>query len=144
MPDTTFAFKEVKATIQHPLVGQKVVNGEGIGTLTVSYADDLTQSDQGADGAVMVSKIESRRGTVALDIQQTSSLNKWLINYANAVQNASASQWAGGTFTMSENFTNGISVVASSLALQKRPDHVDAQNGGRVSWVFFSPNIVES
>ena len=141
---TTYAFKEVKATVSHPLVGQKTVNGEGIGTVTVAYADDLTQSDVGADGSVMVSKIESRRGTIALEIQQTSSLNKWLINYANVIQNAAASQWAYGLFTMSENFTNGINITGANLALQKRPDHADAQNGGRVSWVFFSPNITET
>lgn len=141
---TTYSFEDVKATVQHALVGQKTVNGTGIGTITIAYSDDLTSSDLGADGAVMISKVLSRRGTVTLEIQQTSSLNKWLINYANAVQNANASQWAGGTFTMSENFTNGISVVASNLALQKRPDHAAAQNGGKVSWAFFSPNITES
>ena len=141
---TTYSFKEVKVTISHPLVGQKVVNGEGIGTITVAYADDLTQSDLGADGAVMISKIESRRGTVTLEIQQTSALNKWLLNYVNAVQNAAASQWAYGLFTLSENFANGVNITAANLALQKRPDHADAQNGGRVSWPFFSPNITET
>ena len=144
MPDTTYSFKNVKVTISHPLVGQRVVNGEGIGTITVAYSDDLTQSDIGADGAVMISKIESRRGTITLEIQQTSALNKWLLNYANAVQNANASQWAGGTLAVSENFTNGVNVSASNLALQKRPDHADAQNGGRVSWPFFSSNITET
>jgi hypothetical protein len=145
MPDiTTYSFADVVAVFSHALVGQKSVNGLGIGSITVAYADNLTENDLGADGSVMITKVLSRRGTITLEIQQTSSLNKWLLNFANAVVNAGSSSWANMLFSLQEKFTNGVTVNASSLALLKRPDRKDEQNGGRVTWEFFSPTIAEA
>lgn len=141
---TTYSFEDVSFVFQHPLVGQKVVSGQGIGKINVAYTDNLTDSDLGADGAVMITKVLSRRGTITLEIQQTSSANKFLLNYANAVENADTSQWAAAGIGITELFANGVKINASNVALVKRPDHASEQNGGHVSWEFFSPNIVEA
>ena len=141
---TTYSFSAVSCTIQHPLVGQKVINGSGIGSITVAYSDNNTESDLGADGSVMISKVLSHRGTISIELQQTSSVNKWLVNLANALDNADASQWANGTVRIAENFTDGITTNATKVAIVKRPDHKNEQNGGRVSWELFSPEIIES
>lgn len=140
--NTTYSAGDVSCTMQHPLVGQRCINGSGMGSVSISYTDNLTESDQGADGSVMITKILSRRGIITLDIQQTSSTNKWLHNYANVVDNASSSEWAKGSMRIAENFENGLVTTASSLAIVKRPDRKDEQNGGHVTWEFFSPNIV--
>ena len=141
---TTYSFADVSFVMSHPSVGQKSINGLGIGKITVAYADNNTESDLGADGVVMPSKIASKRGTITLDIQQTSSLNKWLLNYANVVQNASASSWTSASININENFDQGMVTKATGVALQKRPDHSDAAQGDHVSWVLFCASIIES
>jgi hypothetical protein len=142
---TTYSFQDVTATIYHSSLGvSRTISGEGMGKITVAYTDNLTESDLGADGAVMVTKVLSARGTITLDIQQTSSANAWLIDRINTLVNADASEWAGWTITITENFDNGITISASSAALVKRPDRNDAQQGDHVSWEFFSPSIAES
>jgi hypothetical protein len=144
MDSTTYSFADVSCVMQHSLVGQKSVNGLGIGKITVAFTDNLTQSDLGADGNVMISKIASRRGTITFDIQQTSEFNKWLANYANAVQNASSSYWAAASIAINEKFDGGINTNATKVSLQKRPDRNDGQNGDHVTWVLESANIVQS
>lgn len=141
--NTTYSFSDVDVIISHPLVGQKSANGEGIGKLSISYTDNLTESDLGADGSTMISKIESGRGTITLEIQQTSSLNKWLLNYVNKVRNAATGQWAAAAITIEERFKDGVKVTALNVAPIKRPDKSNAQQGDHVSWAFFSPHIEE-
>jgi len=144
MENTTYSFLDVNFTISHPLVGQKSVVGEGVGTITVSYADNLTDSELGADGSVMIDKIDTSRGTVSLKLLQTSSVNKWLLNYTNAVRNADASSWAGATITIQELYDNGVLVTAVNCAPVKRPDRTNAQKGDYITWEFFSPHITEA
>jgi hypothetical protein len=140
---TTYSFEDVSFVIQHPALGQKIANGEGIGKITVAYTDNLTESDLGADGGVMISKVLSRRGTVTLEIQQTSSVNKWLLNLANTVVNGASSGWASASITITEKFDNGVTTTASQVALIKRPDRSLAQQGDHVSWELFAANISE-
>jgi len=134
---TTYSFADVSCTISHPLTGSKTVSGEGIGKILVSYTDELTGSDLAADGSVMITKIASTRGKVSFEIQQTSSLNKWLLAYANAVTNADASYWASASIAIGELFDNGVNTNANEVALVKRPDRSDAQQGDKVTWDFF-------
>jgi len=141
--NTTYSFADVTCVISHSSVGQKSVNGLGIGKITVAYLDNLTESDLGADGAVMVTKVESARCKISLEIQQTSSLNKWLLTYANTVRTAESSVWAGGTIKITENFTNGAAITASYCSLIKRPDRSDAQQGDHVTWEFLSTHTEE-
>lgn len=141
---TTYSFLSTSTTVSHPLIGQHVSNGEGLVSITVAYQDDNTASDIGADGNVMITKVKSRRGTIAIEAQQTSPFNKWMINYSNTVENAAPSYWAQGTIRATEGFDNGITISATQCAIQKRPDHKDEQNGGHVTWTMFSPNITES
>ena len=141
---TTYSFKDVNFTIKHSLVGQKNLDGTGVGRIVVAFTDDNTDSDLGSDGNVMVDKIQSKRGTVTLEIQQTASLNKWLTNCYNTVYNAATSYWAGITITVEEKYDNGINTTATGCAFRKRPDRTDDQKGGRVTWEFMSANITQS
>ena len=137
----TYSFSRVTAVIQNALVGQKVVTGTGMGSVSVSYTDNNTESDIGADGNVMISEVVSHRGQISLEIQQTSSVNKWLHNLANVLDNASPNQFAGISIRITENFDNGLTTTAARASILKRPDRKDEQHGGRVTWVFFSPDI---
>lgn len=139
--DTTYAFEQVIATIQHPLVGQLVITGKGIGSISSSYMDNNAESDLAADGNVMVSKVRSHRGTITIELQQTSPANKWLHNLANVLDNADPNEFLGTSIRVAENFRNGILYSAARATIQKRPDKKDEQNGGRVTWVFFTPDL---
>lgn len=138
---TTYGFNKVTVTLQHSLVGQKVISGEGIGSISVAYQDNNTESDIGADGNVMVSEVLSHRGTISLELQQTSSANKWLYNLANVLDNSDPNQFLGISVRITEKFDNGLTTTAARASIQKRPDRKDEQNGGRVTWVLFSPDI---
>jgi hypothetical protein len=141
---TTYSFEDVACTIVHDSVGQKSMNGKGIGQLTIAYTNDLTGPDLGADGSVMITKVISRMGQITIEVQQTSSANAWLIEYANTVVEADSSEWAAGTITIEESFDGGVTTTATDCALLKRPDRSLKQQGDHVSWVFFSPHITQS
>ena len=55
MATTTYSFSDVSLVLSHPSVGKCTITGEGVGSVTVSRANDLTQHDVAADGSVMVS-----------------------------------------------------------------------------------------
>lgn len=140
----TYSFADVTFTVNSPLVGQKQVVGQGIGSIKTSQTDNNTESDIGADGTVMPTKVESARGQIDLEIQQTSSLNKWLTNWKNAHQNGSSSDWCGTTITIIENFGNGLTVSATGVSPMKLPDQTDQQQGQRVTWSFFCTSLTRS
>lgn len=140
----TYNFKDISFVISHPSVGQIQVTGQGIGDVTVSYSDNNTESDIGNDGVVMPTKVNSSRGTISLQIQQTSSLNNWLLNYFNTVYNGSTSLWSSASVTITELFTNGQKTVATGVSPLKRPDHSDQQQGQKKTWELFGADIQES
>jgi hypothetical protein len=144
MTNTAYSFTDVNLTLQDPLVGQTVIDGQGEGSIAFSFADDRAQQSIGADGSVMTSKIKSSRGTITLTLQQTSSKHKWLLNWANAVDSASASQYRGMSLTCNEKFDNGTNTTATGIVPQKIPDHTNEQAGGNIVWVLMSDNMSET
>ena len=90
----TYSFQEVIATFSHPSLGVVNVNGAGIGTLGVSMMSDRATSVVASDGEVVINKIKDRRGTVTIDLQQVSNLNKDLQKWFNYLENASSAEWA--------------------------------------------------
>lgn len=144
MANTTYSFKDVICTISCSLVGQKVITGEGIGSIKISYTDDNTASDIAANGDVMTSRIESDRGAISIELQQTSSDNVWLTNWFNALRNAESSAWASTSITLVEKFANGLKYVATGVSPKKRPDHNDQQQGQKVTWELESQSVQQT
>lgn len=143
MTGTSYSFADVSCIISHPLVGQRQLTGESAESVLVAYADDRTQSAIASDGSVMHSKIVSSRGTVTLELQQTSENNAWITNAVNTVDNAGTPAWSHWQIAIVENYDNGMKILAAYCALQKRPDRKNAQNGDNVSWPFLSMSISE-
>lgn len=125
----TYSFAYINFIINCPSYGQKSVNGLAIGDAAVTMQDNLTETDLANDGTVMPSRIESKRGNITLQIQQTSSLNNWLLGWVNKLKNSSPSVWASTYITIKENFSNGRAVTAKGVCPLKFPDHKDAQTG---------------
>lgn len=138
---TTYSFADVTMAISHESVGQKVVNGEGIGSIAIAFTNDRTTHDVSADGSVMVSKIRARNGTITLSIQQTSSVHEWLWKWFNAIETASASSWAKTTILI-----NGLgkNIFATGVSPQKQADQPFQQQGQQVSWTFMCADIQEN
>jgi hypothetical protein len=140
---TGYSALKYSGVISHPLAGQSTFSGSGMIKVNVSYLDNLTESELGMFGDPMVSKIESRRANITMEMQQTSALNSWLIAYANTVQAADAASWSGATITLTETYDNGITTTANDCAIVKRPDRSNQAQGDRVTWEFLSANCVE-
>ena len=62
----TYAFTDISATITHPAYTSFSIQGEGVGDITISKAQERTAHDIAADGSVMISKIAGNNGTITI------------------------------------------------------------------------------
>jgi hypothetical protein len=137
---TIYSFADVEFIISHPSLGRYVANGDGIGSIKVTMTTDRTKHDMAADGAVMVTKVEGRNGTVALAIQQTSALDKWLRNAYDYVETASADQWAEFGITIRSPIMTEL-INAYDVSFQIQPERPFEADGQQVTWSLMSANI---
>ena len=121
MSVTTYSFQDNNVSFNHPF-GNASSSGAGIGTISVAMTQTKTTHDVAADGSVMISKIEGDNGTIAITIQQTSQLHKYLKNWYNYINTSTdTSQWASMAININ-NKSLGDSVVATNVSPQKLPD----------------------
>lgn len=140
MNHSTYSFADVSLVFSHPAVGMVTITGEGVGTITISRANDVTQHDLAADGSVMVSKIYSKSGTAAIDVQQTSAAHKFLKRWYDYVQVAPTSEWAKASAVL-KHPAIGETIVMTGIAPQKRPDAAFQQTGQHVVWNLMATEI---
>jgi len=137
---TTYSFSDVNMVISHPNVGQHVSSGEGIGSISVSMATEKTEHNVASDGSVMVSKIPGDNGTIAITIQQTSTLNKWLLKWYNYLKAASTSQWAKTGITVRAPSMQDL-ITATGVSPQKLADKPYQAQGQLVTWNLMAADI---
>lgn len=141
MAYTTYSFSDVSMTISHPSKGQYIMEaGEGVGSITIANTNDNTAHDVAADGGVMVTKIRARNGTVAISMQQTSSLHKWLVNLYNYLEAAATDQWANTGITvrapkMQKKYT------MAGVSPQKPADEPFQAQGQNITWTLMAADI---
>ncbi|MCL6442070.1 MAG: DUF3277 family protein [Alicyclobacillus sp.] len=140
---TTYSFADVKLVISHPSVGRYVAEGAGLGSITVTMSTDRTAHDVAADGSIMVSKIAGNNGTIALQIQQTSGLNKWLLNLYNYLLTADTSEWAKIAVTV-RSPSMGDMVNATGVSFQNRSELSLQAQGQQRTWNLMAANISET
>ena len=138
--NTTYSFSDVSVIIAHPSVGQHIANGEGIGNINLSMTTDRSAHDIAADGSIMVSKVRARNGMVALTVQQTSELNKWLLKWYNHLEAATTSQWAETTVTVKSPVMKDL-ITATGVSPQKLPDRPYQAQGQLVTWSLMAADI---
>jgi hypothetical protein len=141
MATSTYSFSDTKITLSFPGQPIYVINGQGVGELTVSFVNDNTAHDLAADGSVMVSKIKADNATVALSIQQTSPLDKWLTNTFNYLNNALTPQWAAGTINISSSAGIFDDLNLAGVSFTKRADKPFQQQGQMVTWNFMAATV---
>lgn len=140
MSVTTYSFQDNNVSFNHQF-GNASSSGAGIGTISVAMTQTKTTHDVAADGSVMISKIEGDNGTIAITIQQTSQLHKYLKNWYNYINTSTdTSQWASMAINVN-NKSLGDSVVATNVSPQKLPDQPYQAQGQMVTWTLMAAKI---
>lgn len=139
---TTYSFDDVECTIIHPLVGQYVINGKGIGSISVTPSTEKTTHDVAADGSVMISKIAGDNAAINIEIQQTSELHKWLTNYYNVILLSPAAAWASASIIIRDP-VGGSLISAYDVAPQNKAEKPYQAQGQRITWTMLSGSCYE-
>ena len=135
-----YSFDDVNVTIIHPSVGQYIANGQGIGTLTITRANDNTAHELAADGSVMISKIKARNGNCAIAIQQTSDFHTWLKRWFNYLEFAAPSEWAE-TVIIVRSPNMQVLDTLTGVSPQKPGDQPFQQQGQNVTWTLMAADV---
>ncbi|MEK8128663.1 phage protein [Paenibacillus filicis] len=137
---STYSFSDVSQTISHPSLGQYVLNGEGVGSISVAMANDNTVHDVSADGSVMSSKIKVKNGTLQISVQQTAELNTWLLKAYNYAYTAPVNEWARFQIIIRAPLMKH-SVTATGVSFQKIADRSYQSQGQQVTWTLMAADI---
>lgn len=135
-----YSFEDTVLTISHPNFGTYSAYGTGIGSLSISYANDVTKHDVAADLAVVVSKWVAKNGTVTLDIMQSSDFNAWLKKFTAFLENSDTDQFALATMSIS-NKSTGDSYYCTGVSHQKRADNNFQSQAQNRSWTMMCASI---
>jgi len=138
-----YSFLDTTTVFSHPAYGQYIASGAGIGTATISMATDRSVQDVAADGNIMTSKVEGENGSMALAIQQTSGLHKWLLGLYNYLRSAPASEWNQLTVTL-DAAVMGDQNQLNNCSLQKRADRVYQAQGQLLTWTILAESVSEA
>jgi hypothetical protein len=143
---TTYSFKDLSGAFTHPLIAiPYVFTGQiGLGQVVVHMATEKTVVDTAADGSVQLSAVPGDSGTIAIECQQTSALNSFLLTWAylvkTALNNGDVSNWAAAGILL-RNTVDGSSHVASYVAPLNIPDKTYAAQGGKITWTMVCGDI---
>ena len=138
---TTYSFADVSFVFSHPKVGKFTFTGEGVGSISISRANDMTQHDVAADGSTMISKIVTENGTIAIALQQTSAGHKFLKKWLAYVTSAPTNEWAQASATLKHPAFGEI-INMSGISPQKRADASFQSAGQQVTWNLMAAKIV--
>ncbi|WHS97789.1 MAG: hypothetical protein LZT29_00666 [Pantoea stewartii] len=138
-----YSFMDITASLTGPTgvidLGYGSANSdEGI-VVTMSEAKNTMTI--GADGEVMHSLHAGKAGTVTVNLQKTSPVNKKLSLMYNA-QSVSSALWGNNVIVL-RNKASGDIVTARACAFQKQPDWNNPKVAGNVSWMFDAGKIDE-
>jgi hypothetical protein len=144
---TNYSFKDLTGAFVHPLVGSYILAGGnvGLGQITITNATDRTVHDTAADGSVMVSYIAGDSGAAAIEVQQTSDLHSFLLDWFNLIKtladNGDVSQWAAATLSL-RSLLDGTVHTLTGVSPSKVPDKVYQSQGQRVTWNLMAASVV--
>ncbi len=144
---TTYSFKDLTGAFVHPLVGSYILGGGhvGLGQITIAMTQDRTVQDVASDGSVMVSYIPGDNGTISIEVQQTSDLHNFLLNWFNACKTAAdlgdVGLWAGAVISI-RNLVDGSVHTATGVSPGKVPDKVYQMQGQKITWTLPAASII--
>ncbi|HWQ41323.1 MAG TPA: phage protein [Desulfosporosinus sp.] len=136
----TYSFGDVSAVVSHPNFGQRIATGEGLGSITTEMTTDRSIQDVAADGAIMVTKVKARNGTISISVQQTSSFHQWLIKLYNYLEATNTASWAGIKVIIR---TPGMKELetCTGVSFTKLPSNPRQAQGQNITWSFMAADI---
>jgi hypothetical protein len=144
---TTYSFKDLSGAFVHPLVGSYILGGGniGLGQVSITMTQDRTVQDVSSDGSVMVSYIPGDNGTISIEVQQTSDLHDFLLNWFNVCKTAADAGdvgfWAAGVVSI-RNLVDGSVHTATGVSPGKVPDKVYQAQGQKITWTLPAATII--
>ena len=144
---TQYSFRDLTGAFVHPLAGSYILGGGnvGLGQITISMTQDRTAQDIAADGSVMVSYLPGDNGTISIEVQQTSDLHGFLVNWFNLCKTAAdagdVSNWATATVSL-RNLLDGSVHTATGISPGKMPSKTYATQGGKITWELPAARII--
>lgn len=136
----TYSFEDTSITISHPGFGTYTAYGTGIGDISVSFANNVTEHTVASDLAVVVSKWVARNGQVQLNILQSSDFNAWLKKFAAFLEESATDQFALATMDIT-NKSTGDSYHCTGVSHQKRADNQFQSQAQNRTWTMMCANI---
>jgi hypothetical protein len=141
MAQQSYSFGDVYGAIGFSGVPLVVINGMGIGEITVEPANDNTMQEVAADGIVLTSKIKADNGTITITCFQTSPLHSALKKAHALLKAMNASAWNSGTITISSPSGLLDLVNATGVSFNRPATHPYQKQGQYVTWTFMAADI---
>lgn len=138
-----YSFEDTSCIISHPNFGTYSAYGSGIGSLSVSFANDVTAHDVAADQSVIVSKMVRRNGSVTFDVIQASDFNAWLKRFTSFLEESDADQFALATIDIKNN-TTGDAYHCTGASHRKKADNNFQSQAQNRSWEMMCANIAQN
>jgi hypothetical protein len=143
---STYAYKSVVGGILDPDVGPFIFQGqEGVKHITVLNETERGVKDTAAYGAILVSYVSGASGGLDIEVQQTSSLHQYLVNWANIkftlAEAGDASTFAAAAWKVQDTIS-GASHTLTGVFPTKIPDKPYGPTGASVTWRLGAANVV--
>lgn len=141
----TYSFADLTGGISSA-IGPYVFGGktQGKGQIVVNMATEKTSSSVSADGTTMISFIPGDSGTVTVECQQNSEIDRFFLHLLNHLKGAAAngdvSEWASMAMTL-RSIVGRKSHICNGGALQNYPSRTYAAQGGMITWTILFADI---
>ena len=139
MANTTYSFADYNITIVSP-IGTYSVQGNGVGSATVTMATTKSVQSVGADGSVMTSKIAGDNGTIAIQVQQTSGLNTFMTKLYNVLKASPSSVWTSTQFLITNSVQKEV-CTCIGCSPENLPEKPMQAEGQLITWTWLAQNI---
>jgi hypothetical protein len=142
---TTYSFEDVNIAFSCNSVGAASSKGAGLGSIAIAMANERTAHEVAADGSVMVSKIIANNGTIAIAMQQTSKLHKYLLAWYNYINSPDAplTDWTNMNISIRSN-AMGELTNCTGVSPQKLPDKPYQAQGQQITWTLMVAEITQA
>jgi len=126
---SVYSLPDVVTTINHPDVGRCVLSDVGGGKITISYAGDMSSHTTTATGHVVVNRLKSQSGTVALEIPQNSEADLYLQKWIKYLKSCRTARFALSDLVLNDP-ASGKTYSMTGVTPQKQPDEGYDQTSG--------------
>lgn len=135
-----YSFEDTTVEINHPGFESFSAYGTGLGTVSVTMANDDTIHDVASDRSVVVSKAIRGNGTVSFTVTQASEFNDWMKRFSNFLKASDTSQYALATVVVT-NRSTGDTIYCSGVSPQKLADNNFESQAQQRTWNLMCADI---